>query len=187
MTPPTLVGISMTAVVVIGGGVLVNTALNPPVNSFDSAMVRLERRLLPSITVESAMSPAALASGVAPLPMAERLPQAAAFPLHGSPAGGITHSGNTLRVEIVSSLEKADNQRASGRWLVDAAERFNRRGERGSDGRRIEVVVRFLALLELFKQGRIDLVQAERFGDIAVVWNPDALADELGAIDNYDG
>ena len=48
MTPPTLVGISMTAVVVvIGGGVLVNTALNPPVNSFDSAMVRLERRLLP--------------------------------------------------------------------------------------------------------------------------------------------
>jgi len=145
MTPPTLVGISMTAVVVIGGGVLVNTALNPPVNSFDSAMVRLERRLLPSITVESAMSPAALASGVAPLPMAERLPQAAAFPLHGSPAGDITHSGNTLRVEIVSSLEKADNQRASGRWLVDAAERFNRRGERGSDGRRIEVVLRPIA------------------------------------------
>ena len=145
MTPPTLVGISMTAVVVIGGGVLVNTALNPPVNSFDSAMVRLERRLLPSITVESAMSPAALASGVAPLPMAERLPQAAAFPLHGSPAGGMTLSGNTLRVEIVSSLEKADNQRASGRWLVDAAERFNRRGERGSDGRRIEVVLRPIA------------------------------------------
>jgi Ca-activated chloride channel family protein len=91
------------------------------------------------------MSPAALASGVAPLPMAERLPQAAAFPLHGSPAGDITHSGNTLRVEIVSSLEKADNQRASGRWLVDAAERFNRRGERGSDGRRIEVVLRPIA------------------------------------------
>jgi Ca-activated chloride channel family protein len=145
MTTPTLVGISMTAVVVIGGGVLVNTALNPPVNSFDSAMVRLERRLLPSITVESAMSPAALASAVAPLPLAERLPQAAAFPLHGSPAGGMTLSGNTLRVEIVSSLEKADNQRASGRWLVDAAERFNRRGERGSDGRRIEVVVRPIA------------------------------------------
>ncbi len=52
---------------------------------------------------------------------------------------------------------------------------------------RIEVVVRFLALLELFKQGRVDLVQAERFGDIAVVWNPDAIDEELGAIDNYDG
>ncbi|MEY3615511.1 MAG: hypothetical protein RLZZ518_512 [Actinomycetota bacterium] len=52
---------------------------------------------------------------------------------------------------------------------------------------RIEVVVRFLALLELFKQGRVDLVQAERFGDIAVVWNTDWLEDDIGAIDNYDG
>ena len=52
---------------------------------------------------------------------------------------------------------------------------------------RIEVVVRFLALLELFKQGRVDLVQAERFGDIAVVWNADATFDDMGAIDNYDG
>lgn len=52
---------------------------------------------------------------------------------------------------------------------------------------RIEVVVRFLALLELFKQGRVELVQAERFGDIAVAWNADFVADEIGAIDNYDG
>jgi chromatin segregation and condensation protein Rec8/ScpA/Scc1 (kleisin family) len=42
-------------------------------------------------------------------------------------------------------------------------------------------------LLELFKQGRVDLVQAERFGDIAVVWNADATFDDMGAIDNYDG
>jgi segregation and condensation protein A len=52
---------------------------------------------------------------------------------------------------------------------------------------RIEVVVRFLAILELFKQGRVDLVQAERFGDISVQWNPDAEVDGLGAIDNYEG
>ena len=52
---------------------------------------------------------------------------------------------------------------------------------------RIEVVVRFLALLELFKQGRVELVQAERFGDIAIEWNPDSAADDLGVIDNYDG
>ena len=32
---------------------------------------------------------------------------------------------------------------------------------------RLEVVVRFLAVLELFKQGLVDLDQAERFGDIA--------------------
>lgn len=52
---------------------------------------------------------------------------------------------------------------------------------------RIEVVVRFLALLELFKQGRVDLVQAERFGDIQVVWNPDVSPDDIEMIDNYDG
>jgi hypothetical protein len=132
----------MTAAVVIGGGVLVNAALNPPVSSFDSAMERLERRLLPSISVESAMPPASIASAEAPLPLAERLPQAAAFPVYGAPADAIDHSGSTLRVEIVSSLEKADNQRANRRWLVDGAERFNQRRERGNDGRRIEVVVR---------------------------------------------
>jgi Ca-activated chloride channel family protein len=141
MTARSLLGLTM-AVAVIGGGVLVNAALNPPVTSFDSAMERLERRLLPSISVESAMTPSALVSAEAPLPLAERLPQAAAFPLHGAPADGIDPSGRTLRVEIVSSLEKADNERASRRWLVDAAERFNQRRERGSDGRRIEVVVR---------------------------------------------
>jgi segregation and condensation protein A len=52
---------------------------------------------------------------------------------------------------------------------------------------RIEVVVRFLAILELFKQGRVDLVQAERFGEIAVEWNADAGDADIGAIDNYDG
>ncbi|MDP9068086.1 MAG: segregation/condensation protein A [Actinomycetota bacterium] len=35
---------------------------------------------------------------------------------------------------------------------------------------RIEVVVRFLALLELFKAGAIDLQQADRFGDITASW-----------------
>lgn len=35
---------------------------------------------------------------------------------------------------------------------------------------RLEVIVRFLAILELFKQGLIDLEQAITFGDIEVVW-----------------
>jgi segregation and condensation protein A len=52
---------------------------------------------------------------------------------------------------------------------------------------RIEVVVRFLAILELFKQGRVDLAQAERFGEIAVTWNNDATESDLSPIDNYDG
>ncbi len=36
---------------------------------------------------------------------------------------------------------------------------------------RLEVIVRFLALLELFKQGAIELDQNERFGDIEIIWN----------------
>ncbi|MFM8001345.1 MAG: segregation/condensation protein A, partial [Actinomycetota bacterium] len=52
-------------------------------------------------------------------------------------------------------------------------------------GDRIEIVVRFLAILELFKQGRVDLDQVERFGDIEVVWL--GVEDESIAIDNYEG
>jgi segregation and condensation protein A len=35
---------------------------------------------------------------------------------------------------------------------------------------RIEVVVRFLALLELYRDGRVELVQADTFGEIHVEW-----------------
>ncbi len=54
---------------------------------------------------------------------------------------------------------------------------------------RLEVVVRFLALLEMFKQGLVDLDQAERFGDIQIRWIGDdnmAAASSL-PIDDYEG
>ena len=35
---------------------------------------------------------------------------------------------------------------------------------------RLEIVVRFLAVLELFKQGMVDLDQADAFGDIEIRW-----------------
>lgn len=35
---------------------------------------------------------------------------------------------------------------------------------------RIQVVVRFLALLDLFREGKVDLAQAETFGEIRVRW-----------------
>jgi segregation and condensation protein A len=35
---------------------------------------------------------------------------------------------------------------------------------------RIEVVVRFLALLELYREGKVDLLQAATFGEIEVAW-----------------
>jgi segregation and condensation protein A len=35
---------------------------------------------------------------------------------------------------------------------------------------RIQVVVRFLALLELYRDGRVELHQGETFGEIRVEW-----------------
>lgn len=55
---------------------------------------------------------------------------------------------------------------------------------------RIEVVVRFLALLELYREGKVDLSQADVFGDIEVRWQgrspreaegPRELGENLGA------
>ena len=54
---------------------------------------------------------------------------------------------------------------------------------------RMEVIVRFLALLELFKQGYVELDQGERFGDIDIVWVGDDAAMAIGSIpiDDYEG
>lgn len=53
---------------------------------------------------------------------------------------------------------------------------------------RVEVIIRFLALLELFKQGAIELDQPERFGDIEVVWAPDDyFSTEDVLVDTYEG
>ena len=52
--------------------------------------------------------------------------------------------------------------------------------------------MRFLAVLELFKQGFIDLDQPRTFGDIEIVWLGDegvaaVSAGALEAVDAYDG
>jgi segregation and condensation protein A len=53
---------------------------------------------------------------------------------------------------------------------------------------RIEVIVRFLAVLELFKQGYVEIDQPERFGDIEVMWcAPDDASVEAILIDAYEG
>jgi segregation and condensation protein A len=53
---------------------------------------------------------------------------------------------------------------------------------------RLDVIVRFLALLELFKQGAVELDQTERFGDIEIVWNGfDTEGVPAMAIDDYEG
>lgn len=59
---------------------------------------------------------------------------------------------------------------------------------------RLEVVVRFLAILEMFKQGWVDLDQAESFGEIRILWigagaddHAVAVSGQLAAIDAYEG
>ena len=44
---------------------------------------------------------------------------------------------------------------------------------------RIEVVVRFLALLELFKAGAIELSQDDRFGEIRALWTDEVAAEDV--------
>lgn len=54
---------------------------------------------------------------------------------------------------------------------------------------RLEVVVRFLAVLEMYKQGYIDLHQTDRFGDLTIVWigTDGVSATDLAFVDAYDG
>jgi segregation and condensation protein A len=54
---------------------------------------------------------------------------------------------------------------------------------------RIEVVVRFLAILELYKQGRVTLEQSDRFGEIEVQWiaGDDTGFESVLQIDDYEG
>jgi segregation and condensation protein A len=77
--------------------------------------------------------------------------------------------------------------------LVDELPRVGRITFRALTGdlvERLEVVVRFLAVLELFKVGLVELDQARTFGDIVIVWVGPRDADLARAtieIDAYDG
>jgi segregation and condensation protein A len=51
---------------------------------------------------------------------------------------------------------------------------------------RLEVIVRFLAVLELYKQGAVDLHQASTFGQLDVEWLG-SNGDVLDQLDTYDG
>lgn len=85
-----------------------------------------------------------------------------------------------VRVSVAEALEE----------LLDELPRVGRiTFRRLTDGlvERLEVVVRFLALLEMFKQGYVGLEQAERFGDIEVVWIGVGVDSGGVLIDDYEG
>ena len=54
-------------------------------------------------------------------------------------------------------------------------------------GSRIEVIVHFLALLELCKLGHIELGQGATFGDVEIEWLDVSLGLDLGKVDSYEG
>ena len=54
-------------------------------------------------------------------------------------------------------------------------------------GSRIEVIVHFLALLELCKLGHIELGQGTTFGDVEIEWLDVSLGLDLGRVDSYEG
>jgi segregation and condensation protein A len=53
---------------------------------------------------------------------------------------------------------------------------------------RLDVIVRFLAVLEMYKQGMVELDQTERFGEIEITWVAER-SESVGAlaIDDYEG
>jgi len=52
---------------------------------------------------------------------------------------------------------------------------------------RIEIIVHFLALLELCKLGHLELGQGATFGDVDITWITDANGLDLGRVDSYEG
>jgi len=52
---------------------------------------------------------------------------------------------------------------------------------------RIEIIVHFLAILELCKLGHVDLGQGATFGDVQIEWIDSSLGLDFGGVDSYEG
>jgi segregation and condensation protein A len=92
----------------------------------------------------------------------EQLAEAAAALLRPPPTVDLSHV-TPIRVTVEEAVETV-----VGRLTERGSARFRELVADCTD--RIHVVVRFLALLELFRTGRVDLLQAETFGEIEVRW-----------------
>jgi segregation and condensation protein A len=94
----------------------------------------------------------------------ERLAAAAAQMLRPPPALDLTHvtpvrfTVAEAMTDVESRIRSFDGRAASFRELVADCEE------------RIDVVVRFLAILELYREGKVELQQAATFGEIEVEW-----------------
>jgi segregation and condensation protein A len=95
-----------------------------------------------------------------------------------------------VSIEHIHSVRTTVNDAVAE--LVDELPRSGRitfRRLTGSLVERLEIVVRFLAVLELFKQGLVELDQPAAFGDIEIIWigSPALAVADLAGIDSYEG
>ena len=86
-----------------------------------------------------------------------------------------------IRLSVAEAMDEvADELRREGRMSFRALT--------ASLVERLEIIVRFLAVLELFKQGVVAVDQAMRFGDIAIVWlGGEHAAFDADLVDAYEG
>jgi segregation and condensation protein A len=98
-----------------------------------------------------------------------------------TPRVDLSHVG-AIRASVTEAVEELLDE-------LPRAGRITFRALTSSLVDRLEVVVRFLAVLELFKQGLIDLEQAEAFGEIGITWiaGPGVSGADLAAVEAYDG
>lgn len=103
-----------------------------------------------------------------------------------------------LRVDVEHIHRNGLSVTEAVQELIDELPRVGRitfRHLTGALVERLEVVVRFLAVLELFKQGLIDLEQPTTFGELTILWlggevdddDRSVFADIRGRIDVYEG
>jgi len=108
--------------------------------------------------------------------------------LHGSPAAGLVvmqgmaDAGITDIPISVNEVAADLMERLPGIETVE----FRELTEDLETG--IEVVVYFLAVLELYKRGLVDVLQATTFGRIAITWTGEADVNQpLVGVDSYEG
>jgi segregation and condensation protein A len=106
-------------------------------------------------------------------------------------------SGSASRPELILDLSHVTVEAVTVSEAVDELERrlpgagtLGFRALTSHCTTRMQVIVRFLALLELCKRGWITLEQGETFGDLAVTWIAPAHALSVvgaGGVEEYDG
>lgn len=138
----------------IAAGLLEGAAFHGRTVALEDRFVDLAPDLLAKVSVADIA--AAAARIFAPKPVIE-LDMSHVSPIRASVKDAITEIAATLELDKRVSFEEL----CAGRTT------------------RIEVVVRFLALLELFKAGAIEIEQASRFGDISASWTGEVDAQEV--------